>query len=137
MSKIYANIFKASNLVGSVREVFGRRRFSVEMLSNSVRSGINDARYFFFPLMTELGYYISHILKYFLHWNCCIEDNTNIFNSSNLIGSIARKLRFHILNSWNWTAASHESCVFIYHGCHLSVRICTFSGKRRCGCGEK
>ena len=58
-----------------------------------------------------------------------------------LEGSIARKLRFHIFNSWNLKEASHKSSVFIHHGCHLNVRICTkpcvFSAKRSFGCGEK
>ena len=40
-------------------------------------------------------------------------------------GSLARKLRFHIFNSWKLKEASHESFVVTHHGCDLNVRICT------------
>ena len=55
-------------------------------------------------------------------------------------GCLARKLRFHLFNSWNLKDASHESFVFVNHGCDLNVRICAkhcvFSGKRTFRCGE-
>ena len=38
--------------------------------------------------------------------------------------SLPRKLRFHIFNFWNLKEASHESFVFMNHGCDLNVRIC-------------
>ena len=66
------------------------------------------------------------------------------FSSLQLVefeGCLARKLRFHIFNSWNLKEALHESFVFMNHGCDLNVRICAkhcvFSGKRRFRCGEK
>ena len=39
-------------------------------------------------------------------------------------GSLARKLRFHIFNSWNLKEASHESFVFMNLGWDLNVKIC-------------
>ena len=39
-------------------------------------------------------------------------------------GTLARKRRFHIFNSWNSKEASHESFVFTNHGCDLNVTIC-------------
>ena len=40
-------------------------------------------------------------------------------------GNLARKLHFHLFNCWNLKDASHESYVFMNHGCDLNARICT------------
>ena len=56
-------------------------------------------------------------------------------------GCLARKLRFHIFDSWNSKDGSHESFVFTNHGCDLNGRIstkhCVFSGKWSFHCRAK
>ena len=69
-------------------------------------------RDFLYSLMM-LCYCVLHVLKHFLHWNCCVEDMWSHLQLLKFEGSLARKLRFHIFNSWNLTEASHESFVFV------------------------
>ena len=106
---------------------------------------------FLFSLIM-LCYCVLHVLKHFLHWNCCVEDMWSHLQLLKFEGCIARKLRFHIFNSSNLTKTSFshlqlfefEGSIarklrFIHHGCHLNVKICTkhcvFSGKRIFKCG--
>ena len=56
---------------------------------------------FFFSLMT-LCYCALHMLKLFLHWNCCVKDMWAHLQLFKFEGSLAGKLRFHIFNFWNW-----------------------------------
>ena len=95
---------------------------------------------FFFALMM-LCYCVLHVLRHFVHWNCCIEEMRSLLQLLEFEGSLTRKLRFHLFNCWNLKDASHESVVFRNHGCDLNVRICrkhcVFSGARRFRCGEK
>ena len=65
-------------------------------------------RDFLYSLMM-LCYCVLHVLKHFLHWNCCVKDMWSHLQLLKFEGSLARKLRFRILNSWNLTEASHES----------------------------
>ena len=94
----------------------------------------------FFSSLMMLCYCVLHVLRHSVHWNCCTEEMRSLLDLLEVEGSLARKLRFHLFNSWNLKEASHESFVFMNHGCDLNVRICTkhcvFSGKRRFRCGE-
>ena len=124
----------------------------------------------FLSSLMMLCYCVLHVFRHFLHWNCCVQRmcctavccHSIVFcNSVSADRSGVAALRFivaapacvillrfaaksrncHIFKFWKLTEASHESCVFIHHGCHLNVRICTnhcvFWGKRSFGCGEK
>ena len=108
---------------------------------------------FFFSLMT-LCYCVLHMLKHFLHWNCCVQrmcsrvvrrhsivlcnsvsaDRSGMAASSFIVAAAAciilvpfaaESRKFHIFTFWELKEASHESCVFTHHGCDLNVRICT------------
>ena len=110
-------------------------------------------RDFLFSLMT-LCYCVLHMLKHFLHWNCCVQRmcsrvvrrHSIVFcNSVSADRSGMAALRFivaaaacvillrfaaksrtcHIFKVWKLKEASHESFVFTHHGCTLNVGICT------------
>ena len=95
----------------------------------------------FFSSLMMLCYCVLHVLRHFVHWNCCIEEMRSLLELLEFEGSLARKLRFQLFNSWNLKEASHESFVFMKHRCDLNVGICTkhcvSPGKRSFCCGEK
>ena len=37
-----------------------------------------------------------HVLRHFVHWNCCIEERSSLLDLLEFEGSPARKLRFHV-----------------------------------------
>ena len=82
------------------------------------------SRYFFSSLMM-LCYCVLHVLRHFVHWNCCIEEMCSFLELLEFEGSLARKRHCHSFDSWNSKEASHESFVFTNHGCDLNVRIWT------------
>ena len=67
---------------------------------------------FFFSLMM-LCHCVWHVLRHFVHWYCCIEEMRSVLDLLEFEGCLARKLRFHLFNSWNLKDASHEGFVFI------------------------
>ena len=78
----------------------------------------------FFSSLMLLCCCVLHVLRHFVHWNCCIEEMRSMLQLLELEGSLARKRRFHFFNAWNSKEASHESFVFTNQGCDLNVRIC-------------
>ena len=52
----------------------------------------------FFSSLMMLSFCVSHLLRYFLQWNCCVEDMCSHFQVLEFDGSLARKLCFH--TSW-------------------------------------
>ena len=65
-----------------------------------------------FSSLMMLCYRVLHVLKHFVHWNCCIEEMRSLLELLEFEGCLARKLRFQLFNSWNSKDASHESVVF-------------------------
>ena len=49
----------------------------------------------FFSSLMMLCYCVLHVLRYFVHWNCCIEEMRPMLQLLVFEGSLARKLRFH------------------------------------------
>ena len=67
----------------------------------------------FFSSLMMLCYCVLHALRHSVHWNCCTEEMRSLLDLLEVEGSLARKLRFHLFNSWNLKEASHETFVFI------------------------
>ena len=67
----------------------------------------------FFSSLMMLCYCFVHTLKHFVQWNWCIEEMRSLLDLLEFEGYLARKLRFHLFNSWNSKETSHESFVFI------------------------
>ena len=83
------------------------------MFSNCARSGTDGSTGEFFSSLMMLCCYVLHVLKDFVHWNCCIEEIRAFLELLEFEGRLARQLRFHLFNSWNLKDASHDSFVFI------------------------
>ena len=66
-----------------------------------------------FSSLMLLCYCVLHVLRHFVHWNHCIEEMRSCLDLWKCEGSLLRKLRFHLFNSWNSKDASHESFAFI------------------------
>ena len=62
-------------------------------------------RDFFFSLMM-LCYCVLHVFKHYLHWNCCVKDMWSQ-------GSLARKLRFHIFNLFEFDGSIARKLRFL------------------------
>ena len=105
-----------------LRDGCGRRRLGVEMFSNCARSETDGSSSWLFLF---LGDAVLHVLRYFEHWHCCIEEMRSRLELVEFEGSLARKRHCHSFDSWNSKEASHESFVFTNHGCDLNVRIWT------------
>ena len=48
-----------------------------------------------FSSLMMLCYCVLHVLKHFVHWNCCIQEMRSLLELSEFEGRLARKLRFH------------------------------------------
>ena len=109
----------------------------------------------FFSSLMMLCYCVLHMLKHFLHWNCCVQRmcsrvvvrrhsivfrNSALADRSGMAASrfivaapacvillrfVAKSRKCHIFKFQKLKEASHESFVFTHHGCDLNVRICT------------
>ena len=62
----------------------------------------------FFSSLMMLCYCVLHVLKHFVHWNCCIEEMRSLLDLLEFEGRLARKLRFHP-STLGIQETSHES----------------------------
>ena len=122
--------------------ILGKQRASYrDQLEQAAKAAAKDFVEKARPERRMLCFCVLHVLRHFVHWNCCIEEMRSMLQLLEFEGSLARKRRFHFFNSWNSKEASHESFVFTNQGWDMNVRICAkhcvFSGKRSFRCREK
>ena len=63
--------FRCGEKLARLRDGFGRRRFSAEC-SRTARAVEVPGDFFSSSMM--LCYCVLHVLRHFVHWNCCIEE---------------------------------------------------------------
>ena len=49
----------------------------------------------FFSSLMMLCFCVLHVLRHFVHWNCCIDEMRLLLDFLEFEGNFARKLRFH------------------------------------------
>ena len=64
--------FRCGEKLARVRDGCGCRRFAVKSCSNCARSGTDGSRWFFL-FFDDAVLLILHVLRHFVHWNCCIQ----------------------------------------------------------------
>ena len=69
--------------------------------------------FFFSLMMLTIVFCVLHVLRHFVHWNCCVEGMSLHLALLESERSVERKLHFHTFNSWKLTEASHESFLSI------------------------